>query len=62
MRVNADGPLLAAQRVQYFDSFNEVSGLDPTRAASSLFVPWYDRASPGMHADNIHVLNPGVDT
>jgi hypothetical protein len=57
--VTSDQPILASQRVQYFQSFNEVWAESATQAAKTLYLPWFDRATPGMVGDNIHVLNPG---
>ncbi len=54
------GPaVIASQRVQYFDTFNEVLAKQAGEAATVSYFNWYDRASPGMSADNIHILNPG---
>lgn len=57
VRLSSDKPVLATQRVQYFDSFNETGGLFASQ--TSLWFPWYDLASPGMFNDNIHIVNPG---
>jgi len=54
------GPaVLASQRVQYYSSFNEVWAKDAAAAATSSYFNWFDKASPGMFNDNIHLLNPG---
>jgi hypothetical protein len=54
------GPaVLASQRVQYYQSFNEVWAKDASAAATSSYFNWFDKASPGMFNDNIHLLNPG---
>jgi uncharacterized protein YvpB len=59
----ASGPgVIASQRVQYWDTFNEVAAATPTQALTSGWFTWYDRASPGMTNDNIHVVNPGAST
>jgi spore germination protein YaaH len=58
--VTSDQPILASQRVQYYQSFNEVWAMSPSQAATTLYLPWFDRATPGMVGDNIHILNPGV--
>jgi len=60
--VNADQPVLASQRVQYYSSFNEVWAESATQASAITYINWYDKASPGMYNDNIHVLNPGGTT
>jgi IPT/TIG domain-containing protein/cysteine-rich secretory family protein len=57
--VNSDQPILASQRVQYYQSFNEVWGMSAAQAATTSYINWFDKASPGMVGDNIHVLNPG---
>jgi hypothetical protein len=54
--------VLASQRVQYYQSFNEVWAEDATKAASVSYFNWFDKASPGMMNDNIHLYNPGVST
>jgi len=55
------GPaVLASQRVQYYQSFNEVWAKDATQAATASYFNWFDKASPGMFNDNIHLLNPGT--
>jgi len=58
--VSASAPVLASQRVQYYGSFNEVVGRPASAAGSVLYMPWYDMASPGMVADNFHLLNPSA--
>jgi spore germination protein YaaH len=60
--VTASQPVLASQRVQYYSSFNEVAAVGPGQAAPTSYVMWFDKASPGMGADNIHILNPGAAT
>jgi hypothetical protein len=59
--VNSDQPILASQRVQYYQTFNEVWGQSATQASTASYVNWYDKASPGMFNDNIHLLNPGTN-
>jgi hypothetical protein len=55
------GPaVLASQRVQYYQSFNEVWAKDATQAATASYFNWFDKASPGMFNDNIHLLNSGT--
>jgi hypothetical protein len=55
-------PVLASQRVQYNQSFNEVWSESASQAAASSFINWYDKASAGFTNDNIHLLNPGGST
>jgi hypothetical protein len=57
--VTSDQPVLASQRVQFNQSFNEVWSENPTQAATSSYFNWYDKASIGMVNDNIHLVNPG---
>ncbi|GAC1657630.1 MAG: hypothetical protein NVS9B1_15890 [Candidatus Dormibacteraceae bacterium] len=61
--LTSDVPILASQRVQYYQSFNEVNAQPVTAASTSLLLTWFDRASsPAFLAasDNIHVVNPGA--
>jgi Ni,Fe-hydrogenase III small subunit len=61
--LSASARVLASQRVQYFQSFNEVPAQPSSAAALSFYFPWFDRASsPGFLADNIHVINPSSTT
>src|SRR5438552_16962143 len=57
--VSSGGAVLASQKVQFNQSFNEVWEQTATQASTTSFVNWYDKASAGMLNDNIHVLNPG---
>ena len=59
VRVTANQPLRASQRVRYYQSFNEVWAMTAAQAAATSYINWFDRASPGMVGDNIHVINPG---
>src|SRR5256886_10406673 len=59
MTITPDQTVLASQRVQFHQTFNEVWSQIATQAATTSFVNWYDKASAGMFNDNIHVLNPG---
>jgi hypothetical protein len=60
--VGSDQPVLTSQRVQYFQSFNEVAGEVATQASMTDYIMWFDKASPGMFADNIHILNVSGST
>lgn len=60
VKVTSGPGLIASQRVTYFQSFNEVSAVS-TGATSATFA-WFDKQSPGMYQDNIHVINPGSQT
>ena len=62
VKVTSDQPILATQRVQYFKSFNEVPQSSASQAATTLHIMWFDRATPGMVGDNIHILNAGSTT
>jgi uncharacterized lipoprotein YmbA len=57
--VNSDQPILASQRVQYYQTFNEVWAANASQATTASYFNWFDKASPGMFNDNIHLLNPG---
>ncbi|MEP7104825.1 MAG: C39 family peptidase [Chloroflexota bacterium] len=58
--VTTGPPVISSQRVQYFDTFNEVPAASSANAIPVGWFSWYDRASPGMTNDNIHVVNPGA--
>jgi outer membrane protein assembly factor BamB len=58
--ISSSQPVLASQRVQYNQTFNEVWAASGTLAATTSYLNWYDKASPGMFNDNIHLLNPGL--
>src|SRR5207302_1493660 len=58
--VTSDQPVLASQRVQFQQTFNEVWAQSQSRAAPASYINWFDKASPGMRNDNIPVLNPGT--
>jgi spore germination protein YaaH len=60
VKVSSTVPVLASQRVQFNDSFNEVWSASAAQAAMTSYFNWYDKASPGMVNDNIHLLNPGT--
>ncbi len=59
VHITSDQPILASQRVQYNGSFNEIAGKPDAAAAVKLVFNWYDLASPGFTASNIHLFNPG---
>ena len=58
--MSSDQPVLASQRVQFQQTFSEVWAQSSSQAATTSHIIWYDKASPGMFNDNIHVLNPGT--
>jgi hypothetical protein len=60
VKVTSTQPVLASQRVQYNQTFNEVWAASATLAATTSYLTWYDKASPGMYTDNVHLLNPGT--
>lgn len=61
--VTSDQPVLSSQRVQFYQSFNEVPAMNPASAATSLALLWYDKiSSPGFLTDNIHITNPSTTT
>src|SRR5438552_15411061 len=57
--VSSGRAVLASQRVQFNQSFNEVWAQSAAQAATTSYLNWYDKASAGMFNDNIHILNPG---
>ncbi len=59
VEVTSDQPVNVSQRVTYGLSFNEYPALPSTSAGKSFWFPWYDKASPGILNDNIHLVNPG---
>src|SRR5205814_54010 len=59
VKVTSSQPVLAAQRVQYNQTFNEVWALNPAQASATSYFNWYDKASPGMLHDHAHLLHPG---
>jgi hypothetical protein len=60
VKVTSAQPVLASQRVQYYDTFNEVWAAGAAQATTASYFNWFDKASPGMVSDNIHLLNPGT--
>src|SRR5438093_13375134 len=57
--VSSTQPVLASQRVQYNQTFNEVRALNTARATATSYVNGYDKAAGGVCNGNIHRLNPG---
>src|SRR5438094_1180208 len=55
--VTSDQPVLASQRVQYYQTFNEVVARSAAQASSTSYFNWFDKASAGMAGDNVHLLN-----
>jgi hypothetical protein len=62
IQVSSDQPVLSSQRVQYYQSFSEIGALSPYNAATTSYFNWFDKATPGMVNDNIHILNPSLNT
>ena len=54
--------ILAFERTIWNGSFKQVDGMRVEGAATQLYFNWYDKASSGMVADNIHLSNPSVGT
>jgi GH18 family chitinase len=52
-------PVIATLRAWYYQSFNETQARPAVDAATALYFPWYDLASPGVNADTIHITDPG---
>jgi Ni,Fe-hydrogenase III small subunit len=52
-------PVLASQRVQFYQSFNEVNAQPAGSGGTTLYFSWFDRISDsGFLNDNVHVVNP----
>jgi hypothetical protein len=60
VNVISDNPVLASQRVLFYSSFNEIWSASASQATTTSYFNWYDRASPGMQSDNVHVVNLGT--
>src|SRR5207248_67534 len=60
--VASDTAIRASQRVQYYSTFNEVWAQTANQAATTSYITWFDKASPGMNNHNIHLMNPGGST
>src|SRR5207248_11738086 len=60
--VTSDQPVLASQRVQYYQTFNEVVARSAAQASSTSYFNWFDKASAGMAGDNVHLLNTSGTT
>ena len=57
--VTAGGAVVTSKRTVYQGSLTEIPGLAGTAAVSDGYFPWFDKASAGMLADNVHLFNPG---
>jgi hypothetical protein len=60
--VTSSQRIVASQRVQYNQTFNEEKSLPAASATRSIVFTWYDNASDSGFAngiDNVHVVNPG---
>ena len=62
VHVTSDQPVLVSQRVQYNQSFNETPGTPDAQFSNTVVFNWYDHASPGFAADDVHVVNGGAAT
>src|SRR2546421_408100 len=60
--VTSDQPVLASQRVQYYQTFNEVVARSAAQASLTSYFNWFDKASAGMAGGNIHLLNTSGST
>jgi hypothetical protein len=58
--VTSNVAVLASQRVQFNQTFNEVWSQPGTAASTRSLINWFDLASDGFVNDNIHVVNPGT--
>src|SRR5216683_7003745 len=58
--ISGDGtvPLVASQRVTYYQSFSEVNAVPPNSASTKLLLNWYDQQTSGFSQDNVHLANP----
>ena len=54
----AGSPQVVSQRVNYNDSFQEITAIDGSKLDSHYYFPWYDDRSPGV-VDWILLANPG---
>jgi len=50
---------MASLRAWYYQSLSEMPALHSFNAATTLYLPWYDLASPGANAETIHIANVG---
>ena len=55
--LTANIPIIATQRVEYWSSFKEYTGL--TQATTDGWFNWYDNASPCFLQNNIHLFTTG---
>jgi hypothetical protein len=60
VNVNSGPAVVASQRVRFYDSVKEFWSVGSALASTRSSFNWYDKYSPGMDNDNIHVLNPGT--
>src|SRR5439155_22884263 len=60
--VNADQQVIASQRVQFQQTFNEVWTKNASQAAKNSNINWSAEERRGGQDDNIHVLTPGGTT
>src|SRR5207302_540568 len=58
----SDTAMRASQRLPDYPTFNEVWAQGAAQASTTSYLNWYDKASPGMNNDNIHLMNPGGST
>jgi IPT/TIG domain len=58
--VSSSVAILSSQRVQYNNSFNEVSAEPATTASTLSHFSWLDKASTGFINVNVHLLNAGA--
>jgi hypothetical protein len=62
VKITGTVPVLAAQRVLFYSTFNEDPAQSPKKAQKKSYINWFDNATPGMINDNIHVVNTGAVT
>lgn len=62
VKITSTQPILGAQRVLFYQTFNEEPAQSPKKAQKTSALNWFDNATPGMTTDNIHIVNPNDST
>jgi hypothetical protein len=57
VKITSTQPVLGAQRVLFYETFNEEPAQSPKKAVKTSALNWFDNATPGMSTDNIHIVN-----
>src|SRR5690348_6147380 len=58
--ISSAQPVLATMRAWYYGSLSESPAQPAANAATTLYLAWYDLASPGIRADTIHITDVGA--